>query len=144
VSTIAITPGTSLPPGTTTIRPWEDGILRLTVEAPPGAGEPHALWAMAGAIRGLGTDIDGILGVVGATAADGPMVASCDIEYLAPLRFDVAYDVTGQVLGLERKVGRKTGPFDLYTFELCLSADGAVATRLTFVWVIPRRDEHAD
>jgi hypothetical protein len=82
--------------------------------------------------------------VAGATGEEGPMVASCDIEYLEPLRFDVEYEVTGHVIGMERKVGRKTGPFDLFTFEMSLAADGRTATRITFVWVLPRREEHVD
>jgi hypothetical protein len=143
-TTINIAPGTAMPSGTETIRAWEDGVLRSIIGAPASTGEPHPLWALTGAIRGLGTDIDGILGFADATAADGPMVASCDIEYLQPLRYDVEYQVHGKVLGLERKVGRKTGPFDLYTFELSLNAGGAVATRITFVWVVPRRDADGD
>jgi hypothetical protein len=136
--------GAALPPGKVVIRRWEDGILRGITGAPGrGVQEPHPLWALSGALRGLGTDIDGILGAVGTTAACGPMVANCQITYAEPLRFDVEYDVTGEILGLEPKVGRRTGPFDLFTFALRLNAGGRLATQVTFVWVLPKRSGDA-
>jgi hypothetical protein len=132
--------GTALPPGTILISRWEDGILRDVVRASERtAPEPHPLWALSGALRGLGTDVDGILATVGTTPACGPMVANCEIRYAEPLRFDVEYEVTGEILGFEPKVGRRTGPFDLFTFVLRLAADGVTATQVTFVWVLPRR-----
>ena len=136
--------GTTLPPGKVVITRWEDGILRGVTGAPErGVQEPHPLWALSGVLHGLGTDIDGILGAIGTTAACGPMVANCQITYAEPLRFDVEYDVTGEILGLEPKVGRRTGPFDLFTFALRLNTEGRVATQVTFVWVLPKRSGDA-
>jgi hypothetical protein len=110
VSTTSAIAGAALPAGTITIRHWEDDVLRGMVHATlDEPRQPHPLWALSGAMRGLGTDVDGILALAGATAQEGPMVASCEIEYLQPLRFDVEYAVMGRVVGLERKVGRRTG-----------------------------------
>jgi hypothetical protein len=143
VTTTPAIAGAALPAGTITIRRWEDDVLRGMVHATlDEPREPHPLWALSGAMRGLGTDVDGILALAGATAREGPMVASCEIEYLQALRFDVEYAVSGRVAGLERKVGRRTGPFDLYTFALSLCDGEQTATRVRFVWVLPRRDQH--
>jgi hypothetical protein len=141
VTTIEITDPV-LPTGSTTLLAWEDDILRALIGAPRGVPEPHPLWALTAAVRGAGADIDGILARADFTVDQGPMVASCAIEYETPLRFDVAYDVPGRILDVERKVGRRTGPFDLLTFELALAADEVTATRLQFKWVLPRRNDH--
>jgi hypothetical protein len=128
------------PSGRITIRPWLDALLRDLIDAPAGDGQrPHPLWALTGALRGLDTDIDGILALADFDASQGPLFASCDIDYSGPLRFDVEYAIAGRVIGLEPKVGRRTGPFDLFTFELDLEQAGTRITRVTFAWVLPRR-----
>lgn len=132
--------GTALAPGGYTIQRFEDVLLRDVVDAEPSDGRlAHPLWGMLAALRGLGDDVDGILARAGARVDEGPMIASCDIDYRQPLEIGVAYEVTGHVAGLERKQGRRTGPFDLYTFVIELATpDGELATRLTQVWVLPR------
>lgn len=133
--------GTSFAEGSYTIQPHEDVLLRDVIDAPPSDGRlAHPLWGMLAALRGLGSDVDGILALAGATVEEGPMIASCDIDYPQPLEIGVGYRVTGHVAALERKHGRRTGPFDLYTFVIELAtADGKLATRLTQVWVLPRK-----
>jgi hypothetical protein len=143
MGTMTSTPvGTTFPSGEVLIHPWQDAILRSAICAPPrDGGEPHPLWALSGALRGLGTDVDGILALVGARTEEGPMVASCVLDYVRPFEFGVTYEVTGRIVGFERKVGRRTGPFDLFTFELEMGVAGETVSRVTFVWVLPRRGE---
>jgi hypothetical protein len=45
--------------------------------------------------------------------------------------------VSGHVIAIEPKVGRRTGPFELLTFALELVQDDAVVTRVTFAWALP-------
>jgi hypothetical protein len=137
--------GTRYPAGTYTIAPWEDRVLRDAIGAPLAAGdEAHPLWGYIAAQSGIGTDVDGILEPTGARPEEGTMIASCEIAYDEPLRVGVEYRATGEIVGLERKHGRKTGPFDLFTFQIDLTApSGTRAVRMTAVWVLPRRDADA-
>lgn len=137
--------GHRYPEGTYTIAPWEDRILRDAIGAPLAADdEAHPLWGYIAAQSGVGTDIDGILEPTGARPSDGTMIASCEIVYERPLRVGVTYRATGEIVGLERKHGRRTGPFDLFTFRIELIApDDACAARMTAVWVLPRSDADA-
>ena len=138
--------GARFAPGAYTIQRHEDVLLRDLLDAPAGDGPvAHPLWGMLAALRGLGDDVDGILAVAGARVDEGPVIASCELEYERPLEVGVPYAVTGHVTGLERKHGRRTGPFDLYTFVIELAtADGRPASRLTQVWVLPREGAGGD
>lgn len=137
--------GHRYPEGTYTIASWEDRILRDAIGAPlADDDEAHPLWGYIAAQGGIGTDVDGILEPTGARPSDGTMIASCEVVYERPLRVGVAYRATGEIVGLERKHGRRTGPFDLFTFRIELIApDDACAARMTAVWVLPRRADDA-
>jgi hypothetical protein len=133
--------GTRLPGGRVVISADEnDAVCRVlrTTPAPDGTAHPTLSFvAMQGA---MGVSVDGLLALADAVAADGPMVGSYEIEQSAPLRVGQEYVVTGEITGLEHKVGRKTGPFDILTFRLSIGVDGdtPVATS-TSAWILPRR-----
>jgi len=132
--------GHRYPAGTYTIAPWEDRVLRDAIGASLAADdEAHPLWGYIAAQSGIGTDIDGILAPTGAKPQDGTMIASCEVVYDQPLRVGVTYRASGEIVGLERKHGRRTGPFDLFTFRIELTApDAERVARMTAVWVLPR------
>lgn len=136
--------GHRYPAGTYRIEPWADRILRDTLGAPRAIDdEAHPLWGYLAAQNGIGVDIDGLMEPVGASPQDGTMIASCEVAFHRDLRVGVTYDVTGEIAGLEPKVGRKTGPFDLFTFVIDLhEPGGAHAARMTSVFVLPRRETH--
>jgi len=106
----------------------------------------HPIFAFVATQCGGGLGVDGILEAVGATRDDGPMMASCDLELLRPLRIGSLYRVTGEFTSIERKEGRRTGPFDLVGFRLTMleDPDGAVVAHVTNEWVVPRRPNRAD
>lgn len=137
--------GHRYPEGTYTIAPWEDRVLRDAIGAPPARGdEAHPIWGYIAAQGGIGTDIAGIVAPVDASPEDGTMIASVDVEYAQPLRVGVEYRASGEIVAIERKHGRRTGPFDLFTFRIDLTApSGERAVRMTAVWVLPRRDADA-
>lgn len=134
--------GVRFPAGRYEIEPWEDQILRQLLEAPPRSGDlAHPLWGYVAAQNGIGTDVKGLLEPVQASTSEGTMIASCEVDYHHDLRVGVPYSTKGRVLGLERKRGRKLGPFDLYTFEIELvEPEGATAVTMTARWVLPRRE----
>lgn len=132
--------GKEFPRGSLTIRGWKDELLRDLIDAPKGEGGfAHPLWALTGALSGLGTDIDGIVAAVGATMDPPPLFAGCELEHPDRLRVDIPYEVRGRIVALEHKVGRRTGPFRLYSFEIDLLDDGTRVSRASFAWVMPER-----
>jgi hypothetical protein len=134
--------GHRYPAGTYTIEPWEDRVLRDSVGAPPARGdEAHPIWGYIAAQSGIGVDVEGILEPVQARTADGTMIVSAVIDYAKDLRVGVTYTAEGEIVGLERKRGRRTGPFDLFTFRIALSEpEGAHAATLTAAWILPRKE----
>jgi hypothetical protein len=135
-------PGTPFPEGEYTIEGWAQLVLAAIMDVPePADGTAHPLFAYIATQCGIGIGVDGILALGQATAADGPMLASTDIELRRPLRVGESYRVTGGVVGFESKQGRRTGPFDLLRFELKLfgADDDEPASIVTNVFVLPRR-----
>lgn len=134
--------GHRYPAGRFTVEPWADRILRDTLGAPAAvAGEAHPLWGYLGAQMGIGVDVAGLMAPADARPEDGTMLASAAVDYHRDVRVGVPYDVTGEIVGLERKVGRRTGPFDLLSFFIDLhEPDGTHAIRMAAVFVLPRRE----
>ena len=94
-----------------------------------------------GALAGMGLSVDELFALVGATADDGPMFGEATMEVERPLVVGATYTVTGAIVGVTRKEGRKAGVFDIVTFRLELAdADGAVAAVSTNSFIFPRRD----
>ena len=102
----------------------------------------HPIWAYIATQRGIGVSIAELCALADFDVEDGPMLGSVEIDcYAQPLKADVPYRVTGEVVDLERKVGRKAGTFDLLTYRLALRApDGSGVVSCTNTFVLPRRD----
>jgi hypothetical protein len=134
--------GTQLPGGSFTITAADNTVVcEVLRTSPAGDGTAHPVFAFVAMQRAMGVSVDELLGLAGAVAADGPMVGSYELEQTAPLVVGQEYVVAGEIIGLERKVGRKTGPFDVLTFRLTLGLDAEepFATS-TSAWILPRRD----
>lgn len=133
--------GTPFPGGTFTIEPWAHWLFCDVVRSPePAGGEAHPIYAYHACRAGMGLSIDELLALFGCRAADGPVFGEHETELLGPILVGATYRIEGEVRAAERKEGRRTGVFDIVTFELRLldSADEPVAvTRNSFV--VPRR-----
>jgi hypothetical protein len=132
-------PGTELPAGSFTITPEEQARL---VEAlgREGSGEPHPVWAYIATQRGIGISVADLCALAGFDVDDGPMLGSVELTYSAPIELGVEYTVTGEVVGIERKQGRKAGTFDVLTFRERLVAPGGVeVATATNTFILPRR-----
>ena len=108
-------------------------------------GSAHPIYAFIGTRRG-GPSVLKVLETAGATLDNGPMLGALDATFDAPIMTDTTYDVTGEVTGFDRKVGRKTGVFDVMTFVLRLVEQdgGAVVASCGQSWIIPRKElDHA-
>ncbi len=140
--------GRAFPGGTYTVSPWRAWLLADTVLArPPSLREPgeqvaHPLFAWMAATGAMGITWDELFAWFGATAADGPVFGEHETTLHRPMRVGATYLVTGGIVSAERKVGRRTGVFDVvgYSMDLHDEADGVhVATCWNSI-VFPRRD----
>lgn len=134
--------GKPFPGGSYTIEPYRHWLFAdASGAAPTNAGVAHTMEVYYGALAGMGLSVDELFALVGATADDGPMFGEATMEVERPLEIGATYTVTGGIVGVTRKEGRKAGVFDIVAFRLELAdADGAVAAVSTNSFIFPRRD----
>lgn len=143
VAGLAHVPGTALPEGTFTISRLENDQLADVLGQSPylDAGHVHPLWAYIATQRGIGVGIAELCAIADFDVNDGPMLGSVDIEYSGRLQVDVQYRVVGEVVGIERKSGRRVGTFDVLTYrERLLAPDNSEVATVTNSFILPRRD----
>ncbi|WP_053227268.1 hypothetical protein [Solirubrobacter soli] len=131
---------TTLPAGSFTITAadQEQLVAALGTGAWP---EPHPIWAYIATQRGIGISVAELCALADFDVNEGPMLGSVELAFSAPLELDVSYTVTGEVVGLERKHGRKAGTFDVLTFrERLVAPNGAEVASTTNTFILPRRD----
>ncbi|MBM7365837.1 hypothetical protein [Gordonia hydrophobica] len=130
--------GRPFPGGEYTIAPWRAWLVADALGADPADPTPHPILAWMASVGGKGMTWDELFGWFDATAADGPMFGEHRTTLHRPLVCG-AYRVTGQITSFERKVGRRTGTFDIVGYEFDLwRADEAVATCWNSL-VLPRK-----
>lgn len=139
--------GREFPGGTYTIHPWRAWLLADAVLAdPPSLNEPdqlaHPLFAWMAATGAMGITWDELFAWFGASASDGPVFGEHETTLHRPLRVGTTYRVTGRIDSAQRKVGRRTGTFDVvgYFVDLHDAADGAHVSHCWNSIVFPRRD----
>jgi acyl-CoA thioesterase FadM len=116
---------------------WEDAIY---AKHDPRVVHPSYVLLMSAA--GAGATIEEILGLVDFAPEEGALAAAYDLEFDAPLRAEATYWVEGQVTEVERKRGRRLGPFDQLTFTVTITdtASGDLVATVKTTWMLPRRE----
>jgi hypothetical protein len=133
--------GRTLPAGSFTITPEEQERLVAALGREATNGDPHPIWAYIATQRGIGIGVAELCALADFDVADGPMLGSVELSWAAPLELGVEYTVTGEVVGIERKHGRKAGTFDILTFrERLLAPSGEEVAAATNTFILPRRD----
>lgn len=134
--------GHRFPGGTYTLPGYESWLWSDAVMATPNKSFAHPEIAYMVGLQGGGASIADIMELLDADADSGVMFGELDMEFMRPLRPGTAYLVSGQVISVERKEGRKAGAFDRATFVHELREEGAsdISTRITHVWIFPRRE----
>ncbi len=145
--------GRAFPGGTYAIEPWRAWLLADTVLAePPSLRAPdrqvaHPLFAWMAATGAMGITWDELFAWFGATAADGPVFGEHETTLHHPLLVGATYRVSGGIVSAERKVGRRTGVFDVVGYSMDLHDPGLPpddpAAHVARCWnsiVFPRRD----
>ncbi|MGY1743566.1 MULTISPECIES: hypothetical protein [unclassified Blastococcus] len=140
--------GRAFPGGEYTVHPWRAWLLADTVLAEPpslragGEQVAHPLFAWMAATGAMGITWDELFAWFGAAAADGPVFGEHETTLHRPLRVGATYRVSGGIVSAERKVGRRTGVFDVVGYSMDLhdtDDDVHVATCWNSI-VFPRRD----
>ncbi|MCW2841094.1 MAG: hypothetical protein JWR55_2577 [Aeromicrobium sp.] len=132
--------GTELPPGTLRVEPYEDRLARDALGGDRAEGDLlHPSWILNGALRGAGHDVAGLIELFGASWDDGVLFGEARIEQVEPLRASVDYAITGTVLDVERRNGRRVRCFDVVTYEMRVERDDRVFARVRNRIVIPRQ-----
>jgi hypothetical protein len=123
--------GKPFPGGSYTIEPYRHWLFSdASGAAPTDEGVAHTMEVYYGALAGMGLSVHELFSLVGAT-----------MEVERPLEVGATYTVTGGIVDVTRKEGRKAGVFDIVTFRLELAdAGGAVTAVSTNSFIFPRRD----
>ena len=142
--------GRRFPGGSYTVEPWRAWLLADCVLADPpslrdGDQVAHPLFAWMAATGAMGITWDELFAWFGASAADGPVFGEHETTLHRPLRVGATYRVSGGIESAERKVGRRTGVFDVvgYAMDLHDGTGGGDRTHVARCWnsiVFPRRD----
>ena len=132
--------GRPFPGGRYTVASWRAWLTADAVGDDPWDEHPHPVLAWMASVGGMGLTWDELFAWFGAAAADGPMFGEHRTTVHTGLRRDATYDVTGRIVSVDRKTGRRAGTFDVVGYELDLhEGDEHVATCWNSI-VFPRRD----
>lgn len=148
VETLAEQVGRRFPGGEYTVHPWRAWLLADTVLAEPPSLQDsapqvaHPLFAWMAATGAMGVTWNELFGWFGSSAADGPVFGEHETTLHRPLQVGATYRVSGGIVSTERKMGRRTGVFDVVGYSMDLADihdDAPVATCWNSI-VFPRRD----
>lgn len=132
--------GRALPGGHYTIDPWKAWLVADVLQVDQWDPIPHPVFAWLASATTMGVSWDELFAWFGATAADGPMFGEHETEFCSSLRAGATYRVTGEIVSVDRKVGRTAGTFDIVGYALELhDADGGCVARCFNSIVFPRK-----
>jgi hypothetical protein len=136
--------GQTFPGGTFTPEYYFNWLTTDAVLAPEliKTGAAHPLIVYLATQAGMGLSLQELFDMFLGKSEDGPMLGEWGMEVHSPVRIGVKYAVTGGIVGVQRKTGKKTGVFDIIQFELQLREESApddlvAVTRSSFIF--PRR-----
>ena len=127
--------GRALPSGTFTLTRERYEQFAESVEGDPSADPTvNALWILSA------SEATELLALADCDIVnDGPMLGGIAMDVQRELQLDREYVTRKQIVGLERKQGKRAGTFDLLKVRAALADDeGEVAAVLT-TYVLPRR-----
>jgi hypothetical protein len=129
--------------GSYTLPPYVCWLWSDAAALPP-LDQAHPALTYLIATYGLGVGVKDILALMDASAEDGGVTfGEFGVQYHRPLRSGASYECDGEVLGVERKRGRRAGVFDKLTFRVTIREQGSDETVAVCrnAWIFPRADE---
>lgn len=134
--------GFSFPGGVVEIPPHQRHLSHLAARAPVlPPGLLHPMWVMVGGLRGMGVTIADLIRLMGSSEDAGVVFGEATIEQEEALHCGQEYQVTGRCTDVRRHAGRRSGSFDVLSFELDLSHDGLRRARSTNSFIFFRSGE---
>ena len=122
---------------------WADA-----VGGSPRSEVAHPALAYMIGLHGGGASIQDIFDLLGADADSGVLFGGIELDLAAPIRPGADYRVEGEILNVERKLGKRTGAFDRVTFQHRIFAAEPGETpagedrlaAVTHTWIFPRAE----
>lgn len=131
--------GHRFPGGTVTVEPYEAWLGHNAMRSPSaGSDLLDPLWILVVGLRGMGTDIAGVIELAAAGPEDGVLFGELGLRQDTPLRPGVEYRVQGGIVDVSRREGRRAGVFDTLAFELELSQAGIPVAAVSSSFLFPR------
>jgi hypothetical protein len=131
--------GRTLPGGRFRLEGYESRLMHDAFYS-PFRPEPHPIAAYAATQRGVGMTVSELFETFGTTMDDGPLLASCTLDFPGEMHADTDYTVRAVIDSVARKETRSRGTVDFITcrMELIEAASYAVVAVVTNVYAIPR------
>ncbi len=129
-------------PGGTRVLPeyvnwlWEDCILN-----DHDAALAHPSLGYLIGMAGLGVSIGDVMALLDGSPDSGVMFGESDLEFHGTLTPGATYECEGEIIGVERKSGKRAGVFDKLTFRTAVREAGSTvpAAVCTHTWIFPRK-----
>jgi len=132
--------GMSFPDGVTVIRRHEVWLGHEAMLVGDPDGPLHAVWPLVAGLRGMGTSVAELCEFTRMGPEDSVMFGELEIIQSAPLEIGVEYTVRGEIRDVVRRTGKRSGIFDVVTFELrLLDPSGSAAATVINSFVFVRR-----
>lgn len=131
--------GREFPGGTYSLDVWRCWLVADTLLDDPWETTPHPVLAWMAGVGGMGMTWDDLFAWFDAAADDGPMFGEHRTTLHRPLETGATYAVSGRVVSVVRKVGRRAGAFDIVGYELDLHQEGIHVANCYNSIVFPRR-----
>ena len=131
--------GREFPGGSYQVAPWRAWLVADTLLDDPWDEVPHPVLAWMAGVGGMGMTWDDLFAWFDASADDGPMFGEHHTTLHRPLESSATYAVSGRVVSVDRKVGRRAGTFDVVGYELDLHLGDEHVARCYNSIVFPRR-----
>ncbi|MDG2427692.1 MAG: hypothetical protein P8M16_04630 [Acidimicrobiales bacterium] len=131
--------GYRFPPGFYKIEHWENYLLtEATAGKKPSSTYAHPSFLFHAPLAAVGLTYQEIFDLCLAESADAVRAGEYDWEILRPLEEGIKYHAQGQILSVERKIGRQAGAFDAVVFQIELTDVGELVARITNTWLFLR------
>ncbi len=131
--------GREFPGGEYTIEPWQAWLVADALGDDPRDRVPPPVMAWMASVGGMGMTWDDLFAWFDATADDGPMFGEHRTTFHTAIAC-ATYRVTGRITSFDRKVGRRTGIFDVVGYEFDLRRDGELVATCWNSLVLPRKE----
>jgi hypothetical protein len=131
-------------PGTTQDFPgWLCWLWADTARVSADRARAHPGMAFYAGLNGVGAELQEMFTLIGAGDGRHVMLGECEIEYHQPLQPDRRYRSESEVVGMERKRGRRAGVFDKFSFSTRVrdGRSGELSLICTYAWVVRRPEE---